>query len=221
MTRLQMLAKGFLLMALLPGSSSFVTPSAPPCTCAQQATNRRCATLLFANNNGILGLNEDGDFALVGINMNEAEPPPATYLDRTMPQSALQARNEIDERFLGLMSASGLSGKATTSSTTISPIATTPQKSIDSSTKTPAASALPRDSTPIVEDDNNNDEIESLLQDIFPSLPATEIQRYAAGLRNIGFDPACESRFYLQADDLTFMKLLHGRYFVAEIVGHE
>ena len=125
-----------------------------------------------------------------------------------MPQQQ-QPVNEIDQKFLGLMSASGLSGATT------APTIPTPMPTASAELATPT-STRQEDST-----SSSNEGIASLLRDLFPGLDTLEIQRYAAGLQSLGFDPNCESRYYLQAQDLTFMKVLHRRYFVAEIIGHE
>ena len=180
-------------------------------------------TLRFVGNTAegeIWGLNEDGDFALVGINMDEpttvyneeSSRRPTNYLDTLMspsPPSTSAARNEIDERFLGLMRTSDLG------STTSSLKKETFQKRQSPTTARWTASQT--------ESDDANPEmthkIIGFLEDIFPSLSEPELHRYATGLQAIGFDPNCELRFYLQEQDLDFMKVLHRRYFVAEIVG--
>ena len=199
------------------------------------------AAMAGSNNNGpeIFGLNEDGDFALVGINMKEesiviqqqqqSTPGLNTYLDSlmtTMPSTTTTSttRNEIDERFLGLMREQQQLPSGTGESTAFSFSPATPPFTTTSSSSTATAATIDRN------DDNDNehhaqvwyDKIYTLLQDVFPSLSEAERQRYTKGLLGIGFDPDCESRFYLREEDLaSFMKVLHRRYFVAEIVGME
>ena len=138
-----------------------------------------------------------------------SDPPPRmNYLDTTTMISTTTttqqqtARNEIDEKFLGLLSATGL--------TTPTSGTTTTQRN-NSSTSPPTTS----------DNDPPSPKLVSLLKDLFPLLTETEIKQYVTGLQGIGFDPDCESRYYIQEDDLTFMKKLHRRYFVAEIVGNQ
>ena len=58
--------------------------------------------------------------------------------------------------------------------------------------------------------------------EVLPSLEQSDVQAYAEGLTNIGFNPTtltslCEMTY----DDLSFMKVLHRRCVYKEITGKE
>jgi hypothetical protein len=61
--------------------------------------------------------------------------------------------------------------------------------------------------------------VKKWLLDVLPSLDAYDLESYAEGLTNIGYNPSCPSQCELTYDDLEFMKLLHRRYLYREITG--
>jgi hypothetical protein len=71
------------------------------------------------------------------------------------------------------------------------------------------------ESTPIGpnQDDEQQETLREFLLSILSNLNPTDLQNYAQGLMDIGFDPDCDSSRELQFDDLALMKPLHQRYF--------
>ena len=64
--------------------------------------------------------------------------------------------------------------------------------------------------------------VKEWLLEILPSLKDSDmIDTYAEGLSNLGFHPQCASMCELTYDDLDFMKALHQRYLFKEITGEE
>ena len=61
--------------------------------------------------------------------------------------------------------------------------------------------------------------VKKWLSGVLPSLDAYDLESYAEGLTNIGYNPSCPSQCELTYDDLDFMKLLHRRYLYREITG--
>lgn len=61
--------------------------------------------------------------------------------------------------------------------------------------------------------------VKEWLLELLPNLDIYDMESYAEGLSNIGFDPNCKSQCELQYDDLDFMRVLHRRYIYKEIMG--
>lgn len=61
--------------------------------------------------------------------------------------------------------------------------------------------------------------VKEWLLELLPNLDIYDVESYAEGLSNIGFDPNCKSQCELQYDDLDFMRVLHRRYIYKEIMG--
>lgn len=61
--------------------------------------------------------------------------------------------------------------------------------------------------------------IKEWLLELLPNLDIYDVELYAEGLTNIGFDLNCKSQCELQYDDLDFMRVLHRRYLYNEITG--
>jgi hypothetical protein len=61
--------------------------------------------------------------------------------------------------------------------------------------------------------------VKEWLMELLPNLDIYDVETYAEGLSNIGFDPNCKSQCELQYDDLDFMRVLHRRYLYKEIMG--
>jgi hypothetical protein len=61
--------------------------------------------------------------------------------------------------------------------------------------------------------------VKEWLLELLPNLDIYDVESYAEGLSNIGFDPNCKSQCELQYDDLDFMRVLHRRYLYKEIMG--
>ena len=62
-------------------------------------------------------------------------------------------------------------------------------------------------------------DVRDWLSGLLPTLDAYDLEAYAEGLTNIGFAPSCPSQCEVRYDDLDFMKVLHRRYLFKEITG--
>jgi hypothetical protein len=157
-------------------------------------------------NNEFMGLNDDGDFLLYGIN---AEDP--TSDKDTSDISDIQMIPGIEAlSFLGINSSYNDS-PSTVTKTAPPPF---PTASTDHTT-TRNDDFISPDEEQIISD------VEVWLLNIIPSLCLKDSKAYARELFYIGFDPACVTQCELQLDDLHFMKLLHQRYFYNEVTGKD
>jgi hypothetical protein len=66
---------------------------------------------------------------------------------------------------------------------------------------------------------DGNPIVKEWLLELLPNLDMYDVETYAEGLTSIGFDPNCKSQCELQYDDLNFMRVLHRRYLYKEIMG--
>jgi hypothetical protein len=66
---------------------------------------------------------------------------------------------------------------------------------------------------------DGNPIVKEWLLELLPNLDMYDVETYAEGLTSIGFDPNCKSQCELQYDDLNFMRVLHRRYLYKEILG--
>lgn len=146
--------------------------------------------------NSLIGLSEDGDFAMVGINVDDSE--------------TLKSKNNPSE---GTEASSLMSGLSFLGIRNIESIAET-SPDIETAAMTEATAIQFKG-----DDKEEQTLLEMWLLDVIPTLSPMYVQRYAKNLVKIGFDPDCDTRYELRFEDLSFMKLLHQRYFYHEIIG--
>jgi len=188
------------------------------------------------NDDSFLGLTDDGDFALFGVNINEI----------TTTDSSLDNDNiSIKDDNVGTVRPPSLSGFGADAlndelfgrltSTSATPSDTTTKTFAQSITllddnPTPSSSDSAIDKTQSDDDSNRSinyaDEetltkIEEWLLSIIPTLNPNDVRAYTSGLDKIGFNPDCITQCELRYEDLTFMKVLHRRYLFNEVTGIE
>jgi len=199
----------------------------------QQQQQQTRSTKIFSNDpnyNNIVGLNEDGDFAMLGVNMEDDERK------TERGQDALSLLSNGDLSFLKLSSSQNdyLSTQSSSSTTATNRIpdtsnhfetmASPPPPSSSSSSSSSSQHYNNSDFDNHDANDNSHQrevfEMEQWLQtDVMPTLERMYIKSYARNLVAIGFHPDCVTRFELTMEDLTFMKLLHRKFFYHEIIG--
>ena len=186
------------------------------------------------NDNSFLGLTDDGDFAMFGINIDEittdtnldddkisikgdnagtVRPPPS-------PSSGLGFGSDVslNNALFGRLTAANDMTKTLAQSITLLddniPTPSSPDSAIDKTQND-------NDSSNYVTDEESLSDIEDWLLSIIPSLNANDVRAYASGLDKIGFNPNCITQCELRYEDLTFMKVLHRRYLFNEVTGIE
>jgi hypothetical protein len=177
-------------------------------------------------------LNDDGDFLMVGINdvsssssssTSESLSQITSLLDISILEGTLQqplgSMDTNNDLFLGLDENGDYLLETPSSRDDNSPAS-------ESNTANQMSSALLGSSnnartfslsasTPVGpnQNDKQQETLREFLLSILSNLTPTDLQNYAQGLMDIGFDPDCDSSRDLQFDDLTLMKRLHQRYF--------
>lgn len=159
-----------------------------------------------------VGLNDDGDFLMVGI--NGVDPL----------EIATQDEEEDNDGTLPLAAQSIPFGlKLTSADDSIDMIAVqrfreqSDVSRIDQGART-KESAQPSHGS---DDDEAVEAVGEWLSEIIPTLRDAENLRYSQELVAIGFDPGCVTQCELTWEDLSFMKLLHRRYLYNEITGQD
>jgi hypothetical protein len=177
---------------LLGSSSTIAFQRNPPALPLHLLRRTSIHAALFS----LQGLTDDGDFALLGINIDDAQSSssPRDASGSTTDSSLLQSL---------------LGGVSKSSEAPILQQSTPPPVVV-----TPTQSSFPRTHNVHLE---QLERLEGWLLDMIPTLHPGDVEHYAAGLAEIGFDPECESRFELLVDDLSFMKLLHRRFVYNEV----
>ena len=159
------------------------------------------------------GLTDDGDFAILGVNVDDTDDDDETTIPRGQ---------SLDGDLSSL-----LSGTIFVTETRSSASSSAVQSSLLSSTESIMGQrpdiADEKDSNNIHYATNNEalGEIMEYLVEIMPTISEDDIESYAAGLGNIGFHPKCITMCELKLEDLDFMKVLHRRYFFNEVTGVE
>mmetsp|Transcript_17955 Transcript_17955/g.52059 ORF Transcript_17955/g.52059 Transcript_17955/m.52059 type:complete len:274 (-) Transcript_17955:210-1031(-) len=177
----------------------------------------------------IVGLTDDGDFALFGINAVD----PTTITSTTRGGDGDSASSPPGLSFLLGMDRGDGEGSSVTAMTPLSvpPAASAPtagdqflwetagrpvetQKSEWEGERGHASSA----SSSVHVDPEDVAWLEDWIADAMPTLKPSDAREYARGLARIGFDPECVTRSELRMDDLSFMKVLHRRYLYEKVL---
>lgn len=159
------------------------------------------------------GLSEDGDFLIVGI--NGGDPLETTTNEDNYGASSLQSSPSF-----------GLGVAAADDSINMAAVQRFREQSKGSRIGNTGIRSEERSFTgdnAIVSDDDE-DAVEAVgvwLSEIIPTLRDSDNVTYSRKLVAIGFDPGCVTQCELTWDDLSFMKLLHRRYFLHEITGQD
>jgi hypothetical protein len=177
-------------------------------------------------------LNDDGDFLMQGINDVPSSSSSSTsenlsqitsLLDISILEGTLQqplgSIDTNDDFFFGLDENGDYLLETPSSHDENSPASESnaanqmPSALLGSSNNERTASLS--ESTPIGpnQDDKQQETLREFLLSILSNLTHTDLQNYAQGLVDIGFDPDCDSSRELQFDDLALMKRLHQKYF--------
>jgi hypothetical protein len=165
------------------------------------------------------GLNDDGDFLMVGINDDAANLQywsDTTTEEKNLSITAASVSRTSSASSLGLESNSDSHISSSTTTTALDPLRTLSSSTrddvdddddVDSALLPPILATITR--------------LHTWLLEIIPTLSPADIQVYAAKLDDIGFDPECKTQCELLYDDLDFMKLLHRRYLFKEVSGQD
>lgn len=160
-----------------------------------------------------VGLNDDGDFLMVGINGvdpleiatqddedHDGTPPPASQ--STIPSFGLKLTSADDS--IDMAAVQRFREQSEFSR-------------IDQVAQTKESAHPSHDS----DDDEAIEAVGEWLSEIIPTLRDADNVRYSQELVAIGFDPGCVTQCELTWEDLSFMKLLHRRYLYNEITGQD
>lgn len=196
-------------------SSHFIILLALQCiyTAAFQGFNRHIRHRLPSRgrtklNIGGFGLTDDGDFAILGVNMQD-------------PDEDVDDTSSLGQSLDGDIS-SLLTGTIFDGATKEISISTSPSQRINGSTQQASNHQGTVDNkTTFNIDEEAQAEIMEYLMEIMPTVSEDDIEQYSVGLSNIGFHPKCVTMCELKLDDLEFMKVLHRRYFFNEVTGAE
>ena len=188
---------GMLLPApIVSTGGAFTSVTFPPSHLARRhRLRRRPLQTAFADD---YGLTDDGDFAIFGVNAEEAPPRPDDG-DAPAPSAGTAigwqgvGHRLFDEALL--RSGRGDLGVG----------ATNTHRDVRGNHLVPK-------SDPVVSE---------WLAAQLPSLQDAERATYAEGLTGLGFRPQCASARELKDEDLDFMKPLHRRFLYKEITGEE
>jgi len=169
---------------------------------------------LSQEDGGFIGLTEDGDFALFGIN---AEDPALITDDEEKGPifSSAMSKFGLDNNLSALLAGNAMEERRVDS---LAPI----DKNLRMADKGVAG---PREPTQVVKYDDKNVHVdpeeqswlEAWLLEMIPTLKPNDVGRYARKLVLIGFDPECITRSEITLDDLSFMKTLHRRFLFKKI----
>ena len=160
-----------------------------------------------------VGLNDDGDFLMVGI--NGVDPLESATQDDEDHDGALPPAPQSTIPSFGL--------KLTSADDSIDMAAVerfreqSEVSRIDQAAQT-KESAQPSHGS---DDDEAVEAVGEWLSEIIPTLRDADNVRYSQELVSIGFDPGCVTQCELTWEDLSFMKLLHRRYLYNEITGQD
>ena len=229
--------KPYILPAFIVKSSHEVALST---TCSGHKIICQQKTLLQqqVNDDAFLGLTDDGDFAMIGVNIDEITTD--TTLDNdnisikddnvgtvrppsSQSLSGFGSDVSLNDALFGRLSTSATANDTTTKtfaqSITLLDDNPTPSLSDSAIDKTQSDSASIASN--YVTDEENLSNIEDWLLSIIPKLNPNDVRAYAFGLDEIGFNPDCITQCELRYEDLNFMKVLHRRYLFNEVTGIE
>jgi hypothetical protein len=153
------------------------------------------------------GLTDDGDFAILGVNMQDPDEDD----DATAPPTSGQS---LDGTFLTGTIFDGANGSANTDSDTV--VTETLEQGAE---RTNVSGKKSPNQPTFTTDKETQAEISEYLMEIMPTISKHDIETYSIQLGNIGFHPKCRTMCELTLDDLDFMKVLHARYFFKEVSG--
>ena len=161
------------------------------------------------NLSDFVGLNDDGDFLMVGINGNDPL------------EIATQDEEEHGSSPSQSMPAFGLKLTSADDSIDMAAVQRFREQSevaiIDKGARAKESAQLSGDH----ECDEAVEAVGEWLSEIIPTLRDADNLRYSQELVAIGFDPGCVTQCELTWEDLSFMKLLHRRYLHNEITGQD
>ena len=193
-------------IALVPSLAATRSSSAAAfqCTCRGNSFYSRQRLSHMKLNVGGFGLTDDGDFAILGVNVKDPDD------------------DDDDTTVLGQSINGGISSMAlgTIFDQTSSQAATAPVSQTISSDDHNTAS---KENGPHEIKFSINKEIKSeireYIMEVMPTVSEDDVERYSIGLGKIGFSPTCITMCELKLEDLDFMKVLHRRYFFNEVTG--
>lgn len=160
-----------------------------------------------------IGLNDDGDFLMVGI--NGVDPLEIATQDDEDNDGTLPTASQSTIPSFGL--------KLTSADDSID-MAAVQRFREQSEVSRIDQVAQTKESAQPSHDSNDDEAVEAVgewLSEIIPTLRDVDNVRYSQELVAIGFEPGCVTQCELTWEDLSFMKLLHRRYFYNEITGQD
>lgn len=169
---------------------------------------------------GSFGLTDDGDFAILGVNMKDPDED-----DETISNAGESLGGDISSLLSGTIF-DGTTEKKPLNRTTSTNWQNLGTPSIDATygsfQQGPNTSNQNKwDRTTFHVNDKAQNDIMEYLVEIMPTISEDDIENYSIALSNIGFHPKCVTMCELKYDDLNFMKVLHRRYFYNEVSGIE
>ena len=156
-------------------------------------------------NVGGFGLTDDGDFAILGVNMKDP--------DDDDDDDATIFSQSINGGFSSM--AVGTIFDQTSSQATIAPVSQT----ISSDYHITSSKGNRPDVTKFSINEEIKGEIREYLMEVMPTISQDDVESYSIRLGEIGFSPTCVTMCELKLEDLDFMKVLHRRYFFNEVTG--
>ena len=160
-----------------------------------------------------VGLNDDGDFLMVGI--NGVDPLDIATQDGKDHDGTLPPVPQSTIPSFGL--------KLTSADDSIDMAAVQQFREQSEVAKRDEGDRTKESARPS-HDSDDDEAVEAVgewLSDIIPTLRDADNVRYSQELVAIGFDPGCVTQCELTWEDLGFMKLLHRRYLYNEITGQD
>ena len=166
-------------------------------------TKQRTLPSLALSDENVVGLTDDGDFAISGVNIGQQQP-----------QSS-ELGGDLAS-ILGLSSVSAINDAAVEPPAPVFPAMVSPTP-LPAPVPTPVPEISVQKGQPPVVSEEQLERVQEWLMTSIPTLMDNDIELYADNLCLIGFDPECVSSGELLLEDLNFMKLLHQRYLYKQI----
>lgn len=175
---------------------------------------------------GSYGLTDDGDFAILGINVDDDDEgsngESSLLSGASFLGSLLDSKRTVQTPFgfgnlddnNDLFAADALSGDFEMNTVNILEKDTNHLTSLASREEVPIRVA-PNDEQQMGEELS----LQQWVLEVIPTLCEKDAAVYARGLSQIGFHPQCVTQCELKWEDLHFMKLLHRRYLFHEVTG--
>ena len=160
-----------------------------------------------------VGLNDDGDFLMVGI--NGVDPLEIATQDDEDHDGTPPTASQSTIPSFGL--------KLTSADDSIDMAAVQRFREQSEVSRIDQAAQMKESARPShgSDDDEAVEAVGEWLSEIIPTLRDADNVRYSQELVAIGFDPGCVTQCELTWEDLSFMKLLHRRYLYNEITGQD